>query len=73
MIFPVRLTGFFFFTTVSYLLLKKNENCRLIALRRYILKDWRNVDVLEHRDGAYERNRHMKAACWDVWREQGRR
>jgi len=64
---------FFVFTTVSYLLFKNIEDSRIIALRRHIFKDWRNVNVFEHLDDAYEGNRHMKAACCGVWRQQGRR
>ena len=56
----------FFFTTVSYLLFKNVENRRIIALLRHIFKDGRNIDVLEHLDGAHERNRHMKSACCGV-------
>jgi hypothetical protein len=33
-----------------------------------MFKDWRNIDVLEHLDDAYEGNRHMKAAYSGVSR-----
>ena len=35
---------------------------------QHIFKDWRNMNVLEHLDVAYEGKRQMKAACCGVSR-----
>jgi len=37
-------------------------------LWQHIFKDWRNMNVLEHLDVAYEGKRQMKAACCGVSR-----